>query len=185
MKIVTETERFFLRELLPEDADALFELDADPEVHRYLGNNPVTEKKQVEKAISFIRKQYKDNGIGRWAIVDKKTGEFIGWGGLKFVTEPTHNHCNYYDLGYRLLRKHWGKGIGTEVAEASLHYAFGVLNTEAVYAMADCRNKASDNILKKVGMRFIETFTLDAIPHNWYCMDKAEFNRHKKFNAIL
>lgn len=183
MKIITETERFLLRELLPEDADALFELDADPEVHRYLGNNPVTEKKQIEEAISFIRQQYKDNGIGRWAIVDKETGEFIGWGGLKFVTEPTHNHCNYYDLGYRLLRKHWGKGIGTEVAKASLDFAFDVLNTETVFAMVDCGNKASDNILRKVGMCFIETFDLDGTPHNWYRLDKAEFYRQKMADA--
>lgn len=183
MKIITETERFLLRELLPEDADALFELDADPEVHRYLGNNPVTEKKQIEEAISFIRQQYKDNGIGRWAIVDKETGEFIGWGGLKFVTEPTHNHCNYYDLGYRLLRKHWGKGIGTEVAKASLDFAFDILNTETVFAMTDCGNKASDNILRKVGMCFIETFDLDGTPHNWYRLDKAEFYRQKMADA--
>lgn len=183
MKTRTETERFLLRELLPADADGLFEMDADPEVHRYLGNNPVTDKGQIMDAISFIRQQYKDNGIGRWAIVDKETGEFMGWGGLKFVTEPTHNHCNYYDLGYRLLKKHWGKGIGTEVAKASLEYAFEVLNTEAVYAMVDCENNASENILRKVGMQFIETFNLDGISHNWYRMDKAEFERHKRANA--
>lgn len=41
MKIYAETERLILREILPTDVDALFELDSDPDVHRYLGNNPV------------------------------------------------------------------------------------------------------------------------------------------------
>ena len=40
----------------------------------------------------FVRQQYRDHGIGRWAVIDKKTNEFIGWTGLKFVTELTNNH---------------------------------------------------------------------------------------------
>lgn len=42
MKIFAETERLILRELLPSDDYGMFELDSDHEVHRYLGNKPVT-----------------------------------------------------------------------------------------------------------------------------------------------
>ena len=35
MKIFAETDRFLLRELLPSDIDGMFELDSDPEVHKY------------------------------------------------------------------------------------------------------------------------------------------------------
>ena len=72
MKIFTETERFILREILPSDIDGMFELDADPDVHRYLGNQALSTKEQVVDVINFIRQQYVDNGIGRWAIIDKK-----------------------------------------------------------------------------------------------------------------
>lgn len=92
MKIFAETERLILREILPSDIDGMFELDSDPEVHKYLGNKPVTTREQISDAINFIRQQYIDNGIGRWAIIDKKTNDFIGWTGLKFVTELTNNH---------------------------------------------------------------------------------------------
>ena len=168
MKIFIETERFFLREILPTDVDGLFELDSDADVHRYLGNKPVENKNQIIDVISFIRQQYIDNGIGRWAIIDKETNGFIGWAGLKLITEETNNHIDFYDLGYRLIKKYWNKGIGTEVALATLKYAFNKLNLTELYAMADCDNVGSNKILKKIGFDFIETFNLDGTPHNWY-----------------
>lgn len=175
MKIFAETQRLILREMLPSDVDGMFELDSDPEVHRYLGNKPVTTRTQVIDVISFIRQQYIDNGIGRWAIIDKKTNEFMGWTGLKLVTELTNHHINYYDLGYRLLRKYWGKGIATETALISLEYAFDKLNADVVYAMADCENDGSNKVLKKAGLKFIETFDLDGIKHNWYKIERGDF----------
>lgn len=179
IKVFSETERFILREILPTDVDKLFELDSDPEVHRYLGNSPVTGKDQIIDVINFIRQQYVDNGIGRWAIIDKKTNDFIGWTGLKFVTDLTNNHKNYYDLGYRLIKKYWGQGIATETALASLNYAFDKLNANEVYAMADCENDSSNKILNKIGLSFIETFDFDGIKHNWYKIDKTEYKNKK------
>lgn len=178
-RVFLETERLTLREILPSDVNGLFELDSDPEVHRYLGKNPVTNKAQVIEVVEFIRQQYIDNGIGRWAIVDKKTNEFIGWTGFKFVTDLTNNHQNYYDLGYRLIRKYWGQGIATETAVASLDYAFNKLNADKVYAMADVENDGSNRILSKVGLKFIETFDLEGIKHNWYKIDKNDYENKK------
>ena len=43
-----ETERLILREILHSDADAMFELDSDPEVHRYLGNEKMKNKKRLK-----------------------------------------------------------------------------------------------------------------------------------------
>lgn len=179
MKIFAETERLILREILPTDVDGLFELDSDPEVHRYLGNKPVTDKNKVVEVISFIRQQYEDNGIGRWAIIDKKTNNFVGWTGLKFVTELTNNHINYYDIGYRLNRKYWGQGIATETAITSLEYAFNNLKLDEVYASARVENEGSNKILKKIGLKFIETFYYNDIKCNWYKIDKNVYDNRK------
>jgi [ribosomal protein S5]-alanine N-acetyltransferase len=179
LKIYAETERFFLREILLTDVDAMFKLDTDPEVHQYLGNKPVTDKKHVIEIINFIRQQYVDNGIGRWAIIDKKNNDFVGWTGLKFVTNTTNNHSHYYDLGYRLIKKYWGQGIATETAIATLNFAFNELNIDAVYAIADCGNDGSNKILKKIGLHLIEKFDLNGIEHNWY---KIENKNGKKTN---
>jgi RimJ/RimL family protein N-acetyltransferase len=179
MKIFAETNRLILREILLTDVEGMFELDSDPEVHKYLGNKPVTQKDQIIYIINFIRQQYSDNGIGRWAVVDKKTNAFIGWTGLKFVTELTNNHQNYYDLGYRLIRKYWGQGIATETAIVSLEYAFNKLSVNEVYAAASIDNISSNKIIKKVGLKFIESFYYEDTKCNWYKIEKNEYINRK------
>jgi RimJ/RimL family protein N-acetyltransferase len=180
MKIFAETERLILRELLTSDVDGMFELDSDPEVHKYLGNKLVTDKKQIADVICSVRQQYIINGIGRWAIIDKRTNAFIGWSGLKFVTDLTNNHKNYYDLGYRLIKKYWGQGIATETAIVSLDYAFNKLKVEEVYAAASCENVGSNKILQKIGLNLIETFYYEDIKCNWYKIDKNDYEKNKK-----
>jgi len=176
MRIFTETNRLILREILPTDVDGLFELDNDPEVHRYLGNKPIQTKEQAAEVIAFIRQQYIDNGIGRWAVIDKQTNNFLGWAGLKLITEQTNNHINYLDVGYRLIKKYWGQGFATEAARASLAYAFNEMQAPAVYAITDTNNAASHHVLLKVGLSFIETFEYHGFTHNWYKIDRNAFN---------
>ena len=179
MKIYKETERLQLREIHPTDVEGILKLDTDPEVHRYLGNSPIKTKEEALAAIQYIRQQYQDNGIGRWAVINKSTNEFIGWSGLKLIKEKTNNHINYYDLGYRFQQEHWGKGYATETAIASLDYAFNNLNINEVHAIVDCENKGSNNVLQKVGLQYIETFDLDGTPHNWYTITKTHYNNLK------
>lgn len=168
MKIFAETERLILRELMDNDDAGMFELDSDAGVHKYLGNKPVTSIEQSREAINYIRSQYKENGIGRWAVIEKATGSFAGWSGLKLCTTEINNHRNFYDIGYRLIRKHWGKGYATESAMAALKYGFGELGLKEIYGMADAGNAASNHVLRKIGLTFIETFYDDGILHNWY-----------------
>lgn len=185
MKIFIETERLILREILPIDEKGLFELDSNPNVHTYLGNNPVENIDQIREVIKMIRQQYIDNGIGRWAIIDKQTNDFIGWTGLKFETETINNHRQYYDLGYRLIEKYWGKGIATEATKATLKYAFDELNLTEIYAICDIGNIASKNVLEKSGLKIIETFELDGIKHLWFRISKDEWTEIYKPNAQL
>jgi RimJ/RimL family protein N-acetyltransferase len=162
-----ETKRLFFRELITSDAEALFELDSNPEVHRYLGNNPVTSIGQIEDAIRNIRKQYKKNGIGRWAAILKDTGEFIGWAGLK-LEHNVNGQEQYYDLGYRFIQRFWDKGYASEASTAFVEYGFNVLNLEKINAFADADNAASRRVLEKAGLGFINFFDYDGARHAWY-----------------
>lgn len=168
MKIFAETSRLILRELLPSDAEGMFELDSDPDVHRYLGNKPITDIEKSREVIAFVRQQYIDNGIGRWAMVEKETDNFIGWAGLKLVKEMTNNHIDYYDVGYRLIKKYWGFGFATEAARASLDYGFDVLKLNDLYGVTDANNLASRKVLEKVGLRFVEAFNEESVPLYWF-----------------
>lgn len=170
-----ETERFLIRPLIAEDVTGIFELDSNPKVHTYLGNNPIKTLAEAEKVIKLIQKQYDDLGIGRWAIIEKSTGNFVGWTGFKYIVEPINGHVNYYDLGYRLIERYWGKGIATETAKACLTYAFEVLKLEEVYGICDVDNAGSRNILQKCGLKLIETFDYDNTPHYWFEIKKEDW----------
>ncbi|MBC6112383.1 GNAT family N-acetyltransferase [Pedobacter fastidiosus] len=172
MKIFAETERLILRELLPIDAEGMFELDSDPDVHLYLGNNPIKSIEQSKSDIEFIREQYKRLGIGRWAVIEKETGDFVGWSGLKLITKLTNNHVNYYDLGYRFIKRFWGKGYATETAQASIDYGFNELNLDYIIGIADVDNLGSIHVLEKVGLKKIELFDYTGKLHHWMRIEK-------------
>ena len=132
MRILAETERLILRELEYTDENDLFEMDSDPEVHLFIENNPVKSIDEITKVIEMLKKQYQENGIARWAVIDKLTNECIGWAGLKYFDCPLNNHHNFYELGYRFKKKHWGKGFATESSIAILDYGFSNLNIEDI-----------------------------------------------------
>ena len=178
MRIYVDTGRLILREIVESDVDGIFELDSDPEVHRYLGNKPIKSIREAQETIKHIRDQYEENGIGRWAVIEKMTNEFIGWTGLKYE-EDVRTEMNYYDIGYRFKKKFWGKGIATETAIASLNYGFRELNLKEIYGGAHVENIASNKVLQKVGLKYIETFEYDGEPHNWYRIDRKDWLKQK------
>lgn len=168
MKFRIETERLILREMLPTDDVGMFELDSNPEVHRFLGNKPVKDIEESRMHIESLRQQYADNGIGRWAVILKETNEFIGWSGIKLIMESVNNHQNFYEIGYRFIQKHWGKGYATEAGNAFVDFAFNEMKVEVLYAYADAGNEGSRNILEKLGMHYVNSFEYDGEEHVWY-----------------
>lgn len=167
-RIFAETDRILLREITLEDAPAMFEMDADPEVHTYLGKSPIQNMDQTVRQIQYIRQQYIDYGIGRWAIVDKRSGEFVGWGGLKFRPDDVNGCINFYEVGYRLLRRFWGQGFATESTKATLKYASEEMKLNTVYAMANVENSASKNVLLKSGFTITGQLSHEGITCDWF-----------------
>lgn len=174
MNLNLETDRLLLREFQLSDAEAFFAMDSNPIVHQYLWNKPVQKIEETIEIIEFVRKQYVDNGIGRFAVILKETNEFIGWAGLKYNTELVNNKTNFYDIGYRLDEKFWGKGYASEASFAWLKYAFEIMNIKTVEAAAHTENVASNRILQKIGMRMTEQYLEDGISWNWYVMDNPK-----------
>lgn len=177
MNLKIETKRLILRELLFSDAEAMFKMDTNPNVHTYLGNNPVQSIDDVHDYISSIRTQYVVNKIGRFAVVKKDTNEVIGWAGLKFVTEPENELVNFFDLGYRLQEEHWGNGYAKEAAEAWLNYGFNKMKKHCIYASAHLENRNSKRILEKIGMTKKSEYMWNDISCAWFEITKEEFSK--------
>lgn len=168
MDLILETDRLLLREMKLSDAEALFEMDRNPKVHEYLWNTPLTDVNEVKNIINSVQEQYKQNKIGRFVIVLKETNEVIGWAGLKFNTEMVNNKIHFYDIGYRLDEKFWGKGYASEASFAWLDYGLKTMKIPVMEAAAHSDNIASNRILQKIGLQMTETYLEDGVSWNWY-----------------
>lgn len=152
-KVFIETAHLILRELVTEDTGDLYRLDSDPKVHKYLGNKPISCLSKARFYIDYIQMQYKKYGIGRWAAIEKSSGDFIGWTGLKFnFEEPINGHKDYYDIGYRFMPSYWGKGYATESSIACRDYFFKHIPNTKLCGIAELENGASCRVLEKIGL---------------------------------
>lgn len=148
---ILETERLYLREFTIDDAQLLIELNSNINVTRYTGDGPVEDLSEARRILTEIIFPQYINKIGRWAVHLKSTDEFIGWCGLKHIEAD-----NEIDLGYRFFEKQWGKGYAFESAKACLDYGLKVLKIESIIARAAKENKASLNVIKKLGMVYLK-----------------------------
>lgn len=167
------TQRLLLRPVEMTDADGFYELDSNPAVHAYLGGHVVTKQEQSEAIILHLQKQYRENRIGRWAVIEQESGRFAGWSGLKLVNTHTNGHILFYDLGYRFIPDFWGKGYATEAGKVWVQYAFDTLRTNRLFASADSKNKASIAVLQKLGFVADGEYLYEYRPQIWF---KHQFN---------
>lgn len=152
------------------DAGDFFRLNTDPEVVRFLGIEPMNDPEQALSRLHSIRDQYEKYGIGRYAVIEKNSGQFIGLGGLKFFEHAAVGYDNICDLGYVLIKDAWGKGYASEISRAWLDYAFHTLQMADVYGMTDPENAASEHVLLKAGMQFVELIIFEGMETNLFRM---------------
>ena len=167
--IALSTPRLTLREFLTHDAAELYLLNKDPEVLRYTGDLPY---RNIGEALTFINSydQYAKYKTGRLAMILKNTHAFVGWCGLKY-----HPETGETDLGFRLKKEFWNRGLATEASIACIDYGFKVLKLEAIVGRALKANSASVKVLKKVGMKFSRDFDFEGEPGVLFILEnKAE-----------
>lgn len=150
MKIVLETERLFLREHTIDDAEYAYNLNLDPEVIKYTGDESFESIDEAQKFLLSYN-HYKKYGFGRWAVINKVTQEYLGWCGLKYTPE-----LDEYDIGYRLFKKHWNKGYASEAAIACLKIGFNKFGMKTIVGRAMKENNASIKVLQKIGLTYCE-----------------------------
>jgi len=149
MKTIIETDRLLLREYVEDDAEALFRLNSDPEVLRFVPDARFANIKQARKVLlAHAIADYRKYGFGRCACILKSTGEQIGFAGLKYLEE-----LGEVELGFRLMHAHWGFGLATEAAIAFVRFGFADLALKSIIGLVMPENIASVRVLEKAGLR--------------------------------
>ena len=167
MKMILETPRLLLRKKRIEDAPFLLELNSNPLVIQYTGDVAFKNLKEAENIVGYIMNQYTQNGYGRLLVIEKATGNYLGWCGLKY-----HVDSKETDIGYRFLQSEWGKGYATEAAKACIEYGFSNLQLTRIIGNAMKQNVASINVFKKLDMIYFDETLIDSIPSVKYEIKK-------------
>ncbi|MCX4469705.1 GNAT family N-acetyltransferase [Micromonospora sp. NBC_01655] len=164
-EVLLETARLRLRRFTEADADALVELDSDPAVMRYLtgGRPTLAEVVRAEVLPRLLTGYDRHPGMGRWAATDRATGSFLGWFALDAEAGDASRGgtAGQAELGYRLRRAGWGRGLATEGSRALVRYGFTTLGLRRIWAETMAVNVASRRVLEKAGLRYVRTFHLD------------------------
>ncbi len=164
-----ETDRLLLRRFTDTDADAelLFELDSDQEVMRYIGAFGLPNVAAYRERIRTVWMPYYAHPPRQFvAAMEKATGAFLGWFFLrpatdyKFAAEAGWTRSTDLELGYRLRRAAWGRGLATEAAAALVKLALAGPEVTGVVAAALVTNRASWRVMEKIGMTHVRDFTI-------------------------
>jgi ribosomal-protein-alanine N-acetyltransferase len=150
MTAMFETPHLRLRPFQLADATIAFPWLSDPEIMRYMPTGQDDTLEQAEARITRYINHQEQHGYSRWLIFERSSGEAIGDAGLLYI--PASGEI---ELGYRLVKPWWGKGLATEVARGWLDYAFGDLGLTEIIAFSHPDNKASVRVMEKCGFTFL------------------------------
>jgi len=164
MKIILETQRLILREMMQGDYPALAAILQDEQtMYAYEGAFTQSETQAwLDKNLA----RYRDDGIGLWAVILKDGGSMIGQAGL---TWQEVNGRRVAEVGYLFNHVYWGEGYAIEAAIACKEYGFSRLGLNEIYSTIRDTNIASMNVAIRNGMlireRFIKHYRGIDMPH--------------------
>ena len=153
---IIECDRFYLREYQESDYADLSAVYQDAENMKYFG--APYDDKMMRRLIDWTMNNYKKYGYGFWAIIDKKSGEFIGDCGLSM-----QNIDGEWlpEIGYHIKLKYHNMGYASEAAKLVKQYIFKNYTYNALYGYTTKDNIPSIKVMKKNDMAFVKEFSKD------------------------
>ncbi len=161
------TDRLILRPHEAGDFTAAAAMWGDPDVVRFIGG-ATRSPQEVWFAILRGRGLWPIKGFGYWAIIERRTGEFLGEGGFAdFRREITPDLSDFPEAGWAFAKSSWGRGIASE-AVGAMHAWLDAERPGDSVCIIDAGNLASQAIAAKTGYGFWCEATLKGIPINLY-----------------
>ncbi|MDA1359138.1 GNAT family N-acetyltransferase [Glycomyces luteolus] len=146
-----DTERTRLRPWRLADAPALVEMNRQPDMLRYANEDRADTLPEAVRWIEEQQRYLSSHGYGIVALEERASGALIGFVGL---ATPTFlpELLPATDIGWRIRRELWNRGLATEAARAVLDWAHGPLGIPEVLAISNAGNRASIRVMEKLGM---------------------------------
>ena len=168
-----ETNRLIMRSFRASDIDDYTAMVSHPDVSPFISvSGEPMDRLEAWKHMATAMGHWALRGFGIWAIEEKTSGQFVGRSGLHYPeTWPGG------EVGYALVRKHWGKGYATEAVCAARDYAFEKLNWNEVISIIRPNNTRSIAVAKRIGETFKETWTIQGVKTHVYAITRADWEK--------
>mgnify|MGYP001793257704 CR=1 FL=1 len=146
---ILKTKRLTLRAIEPTDAPALFAMQSDALLFRYLGKPPHQAMEETVQLIQELQQAYVQQAMLCWAATIRDRPDIIGTCGFNTI-EPTHRRA---EIGGALSARYWGSGVAWEAVEAILRYGFEGLRLHSIEAKINPANRSVVRLLKLAGFQ--------------------------------
>lgn len=171
MNLHFETPNLILRPRTLEHFEACLRMDLDPEVTRFTPG--IWDGGQWHR--DFLQSRMTQNfgeRCGYWAIFAKEApNDFLGW--VSFI--PFDAVGPELEMGWRLVRRAWGRGVASEAARRIVEHAFADPEVERIVADAHIDNGASLAVARKIGFRFTHDGEFEGLPSRFFEMTREDF----------
>ncbi|MCP4425237.1 MAG: GNAT family N-acetyltransferase [Chloroflexi bacterium] len=145
------TSRLVLRPFTPQDAIHLHRILNEDDILRYFPGTKRPSLEQTQRMVQGQLKHWQKYGCGWWAVESRANNQFIGWCGLQYLPDTDE-----IEVAYLLDKAHWGRGLATEAGLSSLQFGFETLGLTQIVGIVHPENKASQRVLEKSGLYFVE-----------------------------
>ena len=146
---VLQTITLTLRPCSPSDRADFIDLELDPEVMHFLNGGAVDHENTDPEGVTFLMPRGSEPYV--WTARRTATNAFVGWFCLFPETQTLA------EIGYRLRREDWGKGLATEGALALVNWGFRSAGYDKITACTMAVNHGSRRVMEKIGMKHVRT----------------------------
>jgi len=175
-----DTPRLRLRRWREEDREPFAAMNADPAVMEFF---PAPQSREASDAsIDAWQAQLESRGWSNWAVELVESGEFMGFVGLS-VPRRALPCSPCVEVGWRLARRFWGRGLASEAARAALGAGFERIGLAEIVSFTALGNLRSRAVMERIGMQDAhQDFEHPGVPeghslrpHCLYRIDRAGF----------
>jgi len=145
------TERLILRPFAKKDAAELHRILNQEGILKYFPGPGSPSMEKAQRFVAHQMEQWGEVGYAWWAVELKETGRLVGWNGLQYLPETEET-----EIGFLLDKDHWGQGLTTEAGLVGLRFGFETVKLAEIIALAHPENLASQRVIEKLGLRFVE-----------------------------
>ncbi len=158
MKTHVKTDRLILREWCEEDRKPFARMNGDPIVMEFLPRS--LDEKASNKLVDRFQRHFDEHGYGLYAVEVAETGQFAGFVGLNNVAFEAP-FVPATEIAWRLDYEFWGKGLGSEAAQAVLEHGLKTLKLKEIVSFTVHDNTRSIHLMEKIGLERDEAADFD------------------------